>query len=418
MIKGLAHLSIFILFLTLLGNPTPSYSAEHVALVIGNADYAGESADLDNAINDAEDMAAALKASGFKVHLITNATKLDMEREIQFFSYKTMGSDFSLFYFAGHGIQVGNENYLVPVDMDFKNTKKLSERLVSFTLARSRATFGTNHSLILLDACRDNPLLSEFTKAEIEKSRKLGIGLAPLSEDATMIAMATQPGAVALDGTGRNSPFTSALLNGIKQGNLTLEALFENVRSAVTAETKGKQVPWSTNPDYAKSFKIGEPDEGSITGKPYLSDKTVLTLGEYAWRIAPEYYEKQGASIKIEKTPEFRAKHEVDLAFKRDLTVLGLWSANLKSCGMASRSDQLVEAMYRNSEAAGITRGATFLTAHMQHHVISIFLLGTIQVVDSDGTTKKGSSPVKFDCSEASKAKLARRIDHYLAASR
>ena len=151
----------------------------------------------------------------------------------------------ALLFYAGHGMQVGGKNYLVPVDAKLERVGNLSFETIEVgeILALMEAEKRVN--LVFLDACRDNPLARSFARSLGTRSTSVGPGLAAIqSAVGTMIAYATQPDNVALDGEGRNSPFTAALLKHITTPALEISAMMKRVRADVIAATREKQVPW------------------------------------------------------------------------------------------------------------------------------------------------------------------------------
>ncbi|MEA1953802.1 MAG: caspase family protein [Campylobacterota bacterium] len=209
---------------------------ERVALVIGNADYLVKP--LNNPVNDAEDIARALKELDFDVSLITNADQETMESAIQNFGQKLNENSVGLFYYSGHGIQHEGSNYLIPIAA-MKNVqvaKHLRYKAVNagYVLSEMHQS-GLN--IVILDACRSNPFKSFSRSAER--------GLAKISGlEGTLIAYSTAPGKVALDGIGRNSPYTKHLISLMKKPNVPIELMLKEVRTEVKSETNNKQSPW------------------------------------------------------------------------------------------------------------------------------------------------------------------------------
>ncbi|HZS84791.1 MAG TPA: caspase domain-containing protein [Stellaceae bacterium] len=224
-----------------LAAPAAAQQAERrVALVIGNAAYRSVGA-LDNPVNDARDMATKLKGLGFSVLRVENGTKPQMERAIEEFSRKLGPDAVSLFYYAGHGLQVNGHNFLVPVDARIESEQTvrlesvdLDAVLDQMSAARSRV------NLVILDACRNNPFETRF--------RSVSGGLASIdAPEGTLIAYATAPGKVAADGQGRNALYTANLLRALDQPGLKVEDVFKRVRIAVSKATGGAQTPWESS---------------------------------------------------------------------------------------------------------------------------------------------------------------------------
>ena len=208
-----------------------------VALVIGNADY--RVSPLVNPVNDATDIAKRLEELGFKVILKLNASQREMKRAIREFSAALRArSGVGLFYFAGHGVQSKGRNYLLPVSADVRNEYELEDESVDANLvigAMDEAQ--TRVSLVILDACRNNPFAKSF--------RSTQGGLAQMeAARGTLIGFATAPGSVAQDGLGRNGLYTKHLLASLREPETDVERVFKRVAQGVSRETGGSQVPW------------------------------------------------------------------------------------------------------------------------------------------------------------------------------
>jgi len=226
-----------------------AHAEKRVALVLGNSQYKN-TVSLDNPENDAADITAALLRLGFTVIDGINLEKREMERRIRDYANALKGADVGLFYYAGHGIQVNGKNYMAPVDAQLKSETDLDFEAVDVNLVLRQMERNSRVNLVFLDACRDNPLAEILARSLGSRSRSVSIGrgLAPVEKAlGMMIAFATQPGNVALDGDGRNSPFTKALLNHIETEGLTVSDIMINVRKDVLAATDGKQVPWENS---------------------------------------------------------------------------------------------------------------------------------------------------------------------------
>jgi tetratricopeptide (TPR) repeat protein len=215
-----------------------------VALVIGNSKYQ-HAVQLPNPSNDAADISQALRKLRFDVIEGRDLDRRGMEDRIRAFGRKVEGADLALLFYAGHGMQVGGKNYLVPVDAKLERTGDLSLDTIELGQIIAQMEAEKRVNLIFLDACRDNPLARSFARSLGTRSTAVGSGLAAIhSAVGTMIAYATQPDNVALDGSGRNSPFTAALLKHIATPRLEISALMKRVRADVIAATHEKQVPW------------------------------------------------------------------------------------------------------------------------------------------------------------------------------
>jgi uncharacterized caspase-like protein len=220
---------------------------KRVALVIGNSAYQHASR-LPNPENDAPDMAAKLEGLGFEVVLGSNLDLAGVRYAIGIFVEKLADADMALFYYAGHGLQVNGENYIAPVDAKLLSYLDLEFETVPISLVLSAMERRPGINLVILDACRDNPLAANLVRSMGTRSSSVGRGLAKIGGGLnSLIAFATQPGNVAFDGAGRNSPFTAALLRhlGTPGQDITRELI--DVRRDVVIETSGRQVPWDSS---------------------------------------------------------------------------------------------------------------------------------------------------------------------------
>lgn len=208
-----------------------------VALVIGNAAY--RDAPLSNPPNDARDMAAALRRTGFEVIELIDGTQKEMNRAIAKFGERLSNDSVALFYYAGHGMQVRGKNYLIPIDAQITN--ETSIRVESVDVDGVLDQLGSSElNVVILDACRNNPFERRF--------RSLGGGLAQMdAPKGSLIAYATAPGKIAADGDGRNGLFTQELLKQMQTPGLTIEQVFKNVRREVARATRDNQIPWESS---------------------------------------------------------------------------------------------------------------------------------------------------------------------------
>ena len=230
-------------FLILLLSAFPAMSEKRVALVIGNGAYQSTPA-LANPANDAGDMAAALKEVGFEVILAKDVDNRAMERAIVQFARLSQDADASLFYYAGHGIQHRGNNYLVPIDARLEDEFSLNFELARVSDVISALEQARGVKILVLDACRNNPLADKLTRLSASRQFGAARGLARIDAIRGMIiAYATQPDQVAVDGTGRNSPFTRALLKQIAEPGVEIGTLFRRVAMDVNHATGGRQLP-------------------------------------------------------------------------------------------------------------------------------------------------------------------------------
>jgi len=236
-IPYIALILVFFLFF-----PKAAFSSQRqrIALVIGNGNY--EFNPLVNPINDANDMAAALKKCNFTVIKSINATRQEMRQSIRRFGEAIVEGDaVGLFYYSGHAIQVEGENYLVPIGAGVYGEDEVEDECVKVSsVLRKIKTARNRLNIIVLDACRDNPFGSSFRSS----TRGLAKMDAPIG---SIFAFSTAPGSMAADGTGRNGLYTSVLLKHILTPNLEIGQLFRQVRIEVISASEDKQVPWESS---------------------------------------------------------------------------------------------------------------------------------------------------------------------------
>jgi hypothetical protein len=257
----------------------PAFAEKRVALVIGNAAYTN-APKLKNPRHDAEDMTAALEKLSFKVVSGFDLDERGMAQKAREFSREVVGADVALFFYAGHGLQVNGLNYLAPVNTSLKNETDLDFETLPLELVLKQMR-QARVSLVFLDACRDNPLTRSLKSAT--RSGAASTGLARI-EDATgmMISFATQPGNVALDGDGRNSPYSKALLANIAKPGVSVGDAMIEVRKQVLAETSDKQVPWENSSLTGKFYFVpggdGAAPAQQIAAVPQTMAKDVMTV--------------------------------------------------------------------------------------------------------------------------------------------
>lgn len=224
----------------------PAWAENRIALVIGNSAYRAV-APLPNAVNDAARMTDMLGNAGFEVLSTPDLSQTDLRKTISEFAVKLAekGPDtVALVFYAGHGIQVDGENFLVPVDVDPKLEADIPVQAVRLNdILNALASVPNKMRIVMLDACRNNPF------PLIRQSTGKGLAIVDTKSGApgTFISYSTSPGSEAEDGAGSNSPYTTALLNVAKEPGLPIEEAFKRVRVSVNEATQGRQVPWESS---------------------------------------------------------------------------------------------------------------------------------------------------------------------------
>jgi hypothetical protein len=213
------------------------------ALVIGNGAYRSVPA-LPNPPNDAGDVAAALKRLGFEVTLIANASFDEMRRGLIALGRDAAGADMATVYFAGHGMEINGENWLIPVDAELKRDTDAANEAISLQSVMMQVSSTTSLGLVILDACRNNPFAAKMNRSlAVRAAVSGGLGhIEPVGN--VLVAYAARDGTTALDGNGRNSPFTAALLRNIEAPGVEVTFVFRNVRDDVMEATRNEQQPF------------------------------------------------------------------------------------------------------------------------------------------------------------------------------
>jgi hypothetical protein len=210
-----------------------------VALVIGNSAY--KAGPLKNPVNDARDMAAALRECGFEVVAGENLSRREMEEAIRAFGKRLTRDSVALFYYSGHGLQVRGNNYLVPVDARIEKEQDVEyEGVDAGRVMAELESVGSRLNIIILDACRDNP----FARSYRSSQRGLAVVSAP---SGSVIVYSTAPGMTADDGDARNGRYTEQFLKNVREPGLKLEDVLKRTRIAVREKSRGAQIPWETS---------------------------------------------------------------------------------------------------------------------------------------------------------------------------
>lgn len=288
---------ISLLVSTIFSFPNLSLSAQErrLALLIGNSVYT-HGGSLDNPVNDVRAIKRALEGLGFTVLKYENCTQKTMKRAMDKFGGKLKGKDVGLFFYAGHGVQVKGHNYLIPTDakLDNENDAEYDCVKAGRILAKMESA-GTRTNIVILDACRDNPFERSWRRGTE------GTGLAFMNAPSgSLIAYSTAPGKTALDGRGKNSPYTSALLKHIDTPNITVLQMFQRVRSTVKNKSGGEQTPWEST---------------SLMGDFYFTKQgTANRFSEEQARLERERREFEQAKAEFERKQRESQRQRVEVA--------------------------------------------------------------------------------------------------------
>jgi hypothetical protein len=288
-----------------------SAQERRIALIIGNGAY--KSSPLRNPVNDATDIANALRNLGFYVILKTNANQRTMEESIRNFGKKLHLGGVGLFYFAGHGLQVKGINYLIPLGANIGSEADVKYEAVDAGRVLAQMEEAENDlNIVILDACRNNPFARSF--------RSSGKGLSRMdAPKGSLIAYATSPGSVAADGEGRNGIYTKYLLKYMSSPNLKVEEVLKQVRVDVINDTNEKQIPWESS-SLTGDFYFASQRGIVVAQRPKAKTQYSSELKKERERLEQERYELEKLKIEKKKQEAERKRIEVE---KKKLATIG-----------------------------------------------------------------------------------------------
>ncbi|WP_287095666.1 caspase family protein [Mesorhizobium sp.] len=273
-----------------------------VAFVIGNSDYQEISA-LKNPAKDVVDVSNTFRSAGFDVFVASNLTKLQFEGQFRNYLAAVDGADVAVVYYSGHGFQIGGENFLIPVDASLKEAADVEVQAIKLNDVLQQMRSKSKIQVIILDACRNNPFPRKDYWLRDQLITASGTGLAQVRSSLnTLIAFATEPGAVAYDGAGDLSPFSFAFSRRALAPNQEIRTVLATVRRDVVEATKGLQVPWENSSLIDEVVLMRRSSRPSL---PPVLEKVVLSgVGPVDLNL-PEPVEVDGGSItvSIERPP-------------------------------------------------------------------------------------------------------------------
>ena len=334
---------------------------KRTALVIGNGSYAV--GPLKNPVNDATDIAATLKRLGFDVIMKKNASMQDMENAIRDFGSRLKRGGEGLFFYAGHGVQIGGKNYLIPIGAKIdKETDAKYQAIDAEMVLDEMANAGNSVNIMILDACRDNPLGRSL--------RGAGRGLAIISDapQGMLITYSTSPGKTAADGEGRNSPYTAALIKHMTEPGLPVEQVFKRVRQTLTKISDGRQIPWELSSLQGDFFFSPANGEKNRITTPRQTAKPVVPEPQPAIEYTPgrNLLENPGFENKLEGwgTGQYEPRSEVfwgtaDATATIDTQTVHSGKVSLKIVNRSSRKPQIYRTM--SQRINGLKRNTQYL---------------------------------------------------------
>jgi uncharacterized caspase-like protein len=259
----------------------PGHAQTRIALVIGNSAYRNVAV-LPNPQNDAADITASLQRLGFSVRSLNDATLEAMRRALLQFGRDAQGADMAVVFFAGHGMEIGGENWLIPVDAELRSDRDAENEAVSLKSVMLQVSNAVNLGLVILDSCRDNPFAAQMQR--VMRSRAVDRGLARVEPaDNVLVAYGAKDGTVASDGRGRNSPFTTALLNNLEKAGIEIRFLLATVRDEVMALTNRQQQPFVYGSLSRQEIYLKPPAKSENASATPPGPAQPLTEAERAW---------------------------------------------------------------------------------------------------------------------------------------
>jgi len=347
----------------------PAVADKRVALVLGNSNYL-RAPKLTNPENDAEDLAGVLRGLNFEVIFKTDVDRRGLDLALEEFERRAQGADTAMFFFAGHGLQHRGRNYLVPIDADLEDEVSLRYNTLALDRVRDALDAASGVKIMVLDACRNNPLADKLVSGTGGASRSVEVtrGLARLDRaEGMVVAYATQADRVAQDGIGRNSPFSAALVRRLQEPNLEIATLFRRVAQDVFEQTGGRQRP-ELSISLLQDFYLNVRDEDARVWRsivrtateqelqdfiarfpwsPYARDAQSRLFVHQTLRAEREAFNKRVAAFEAEREAFERREREAAQAEKRDREITEREKADLGRLKTAMRQeaqDQLSKA--------------------------------------------------------------------------
>ena len=315
------------------------HSEKKLALVIGNSEY-GKQNYLENPVHDAEDVAAKLLYLGFEVTKLTDGTLRQMDESISDFGQRAKAYDVVLFYYSGHGLQSKGENYLMPIDAELESEADVKYKCLPLNLLLDKLDESNcPMKIVVLDACRNNPFAKKWYRGGGS------VGLASVSPPkGTYISFSTAAGSVALDGTGRHSPFTQAFLEVLDIPNLALFDFFNEVGQKVLAETNGEQDPWTNHNTMKGKFFFNQ----TVSMKGFKRMKVVSMMPD--WISAKKDGEWVGVSVPMVDREEARKSALVNAVLKYMFSEGGVRIALSGNMEVLNISSEMKDVSYSESK--------------------------------------------------------------------
>ena len=298
--RGLVAAAAFLASAIFFSFGTPARAETKVALVVGNGAYQNVP-ELPNPPHDAADVAAAFLRLGFSVRLVTDANYDTMRLALVEFNRKARDAEMAVVFFAGHGMEIGGENWLIPVDAELRSDSDAAQEAISLHAVMLMVSSASKLGLVMLDACRNNPFAAKMRRTVATRGVDRGLGrIEPINN--VLVAYAAKDGTTAADGDGRNSPFTAALLKYLETPGLEINFLFRNVRDDVIASTKGEQQP----------FIYGSLTKEAIYLKPPPAASASFDIDQIAWALVKDTTDEAALKRFIAQYPRSPLRKEAE----------------------------------------------------------------------------------------------------------
>jgi hypothetical protein len=271
-----------------------------VALIVGNGTYQNVP-ELPNPPHDAADIAAAFLRLGFSVRLVTDANYDTMRLALVDFNRKARDAEMAVVFFAGHGMEIGGENWLIPVDAELRSDSDAAQEAISLRAVMLMVSSASKLGLVMLDACRNNPFAAKMRRSVATRAVERGLGrIEPLNN--VLVAYAAKDGTTAADGDGRNSPFTAALLKYLETPGLEINFIFRNVRDDVITATNSEQQP----------FIYGSLTKEAVYLKPPPAALAAFDIDQIAWALVKDTTDEAALKRFVAQYPRSPLRKEAE----------------------------------------------------------------------------------------------------------
>jgi uncharacterized caspase-like protein len=294
-----------LLILAFLAVPITASAAARVAFVVGNSSYEN-APPLSNPTNDARLVSRALKDLGFEVESHSNLSRWKIAAELSDFLDKTKDAELTLFYFAGHGMQFEGRNYLLGTDAQLQSELDIQAEALELGQITRLLRRNSRAALIFIDACRDNPVATDFYRRTLPATRSTGLqGLAEPTErfDGAMVTFSSSPGQVAYDGRGAYSPFAESLAKHLPSPNTEILTLMKRVIGDVRTATGGRQVPMVSN-DLSREIYLLEKAALPVAPAPEPAPKKTISELDRVFKAALEAGTERGWALFLNRFPQ------------------------------------------------------------------------------------------------------------------